>query len=109
VAIVYAPLSSGGPTTTGRFGRGREEAATPTNVHAARGASRDKKIWAERRGPGASAAVKDAFGAAYKRDTAIRRCGEADFVRASGSDPFLHATAEDMMAPETFAKPQQTS
>ena len=109
VAIVYALLSSGGPATTGRLGRGREEPATPTNVHAARGASRDKKIWAERRGPEPSAAVKDAFGAAYKRDTAMGRRAEADFIRASGSEPFLHAKAEDMMAPETFAKPQQTS
>jgi len=38
-----------------------------TNIHDARGASRGKKTWAERRGPEPPAAVKDAFGAAFGR------------------------------------------
>ena len=37
-----------------------------TNIHDARGASRGKKTWAERRGPEPPAAVKDAFGAGLR-------------------------------------------
>ena len=61
-----------------------------TNIHDARGASRGKKTWAERRGPEPPAAVKDAFGAG------LRPCGYAASLTApagSGVGPPSASTA----------------
>ena len=55
-----------------------------TNIHDARGASRGKKTWAERRGPEPPAAVKDAFGGRCATHACVSRFGRWSTIGFDG-------------------------